>query len=271
MKDKVVIVTGGTSGIGRALAFEFGRHGARVVIAGRRSEALDETQAAMTNVGIDSLAIQMDVSKEEDCIRLTTKVVEKYGGIDVLINNAGISMRATFEDVDLDVIKKVVNTNFYGALYATKYCLPHIIKSKGSVVGVSSIAGYRGLPGRVGYSASKFALQGFLEALRTEMIYKDVHVLTVCPGWTTSNIRKTALGADGNVQGESPRNEEKMMSAEECAGYIYKAVLKRRKTLVLTFQGKMTVLMNKFFPGWMDKIVFKAMAREPGAPFSIPK
>ena len=102
-------------------------------------------------------------------------------------------MRALFEDVDLDVIKKVMDINFYGVLYATKYCLPEIIKNKGSIVGISSIAGYRGLPGRAGYSASKFALNGFLEVLRTEFLKRDVHVLTACPGFTASNIRKSSL------------------------------------------------------------------------------
>jgi short-subunit dehydrogenase len=122
----------------------------------------------------------------------------------------------------------------------------------------------------VGYSASKFALQGFLEVLRTEMIYKGVHVLTACPGFTSSNIRKTALSSDGTVQGESPREEDNMMSAEECAARIYKATKKRKKILTLTAQGKMTVLLNKLFPGFMDKIVYKAMAKEPGSPFSVP-
>lgn len=175
-------------------------------------------------------------------------------------------MRALFEEVDLDVVKKVMDINFYGALYATKYCLPEIIKNKGSVVGISSIAGFRGLPARTGYSASKFALQGFLEVLRTEMLYKDVHVLTACPGFTASNIRKSSLTADGSAQGESPRKEEKMMSSEECAEHIYKATLKRKKYLILTMQGKLTVFLNKWFPGWMDKMVYKVMAKEANAP-----
>ena len=179
-------------------------------------------------------------------------------------------MRAIFEEVDLDVIRQVMDINFFGAINATKYCLPYIIKTKGSVIGVSSIAGYRGLPGRVGYSSSKFALQGFLEVLRSEMIYKGVHVLTACPGFTASNIRKSALSSDGSVQGESPRKEDKLMSAEECAAHIYRATVKRKKILTLTAQGKMTVLLNKLFPGFMDKIVYKTMAKEPGSPFSIP-
>jgi short-subunit dehydrogenase len=197
---------------------------------------------------------------------MAEETVARFGRIDILINNAGISMRALFEDVDLEVVKKVMDINFFGALYATKYCLPEIIRNKGSVIGISSIAGFRGLPARTGYSASKFALQGFLEVLRTEMLYKGEHVLTACPGFTASNIRKSSLTADGSRQGESPRKEEKMMTSEECAAHIYKATRKRKKYLILTFQGKLTVFLNKWFPGWMDKMVYKVMAKEADAP-----
>ncbi len=270
MEDKVVIITGGTSGIGKALAFEFGRHGSNIVVTGRRIEGLDETRAALEAAGITCLALRADVSLEEDAKKMVEEVLYKFNRIDVLINNAGISMRALFEDVEIDVIKKVMDINFYGAVYTTKYCIPHIVKTKGSVVGISSIAGYRGLPARVGYSTSKFALQGFLEVLRTEMLYKGVHVLIACPWFTSSHIRKTALGADGHVQGESPRKEEKMMSAEECARRIYKGTVKRKKVLILTLQGKLLVFLNNMFPGFMDKIVYRQMSREPGAPFSVP-
>ena len=201
-------------------------------------------------------------AKAEDNRRMAQLAVEHFGRIDVLINNAGISMRALFEDVDLEVIQKVMDINFYGSVFATKYCLPEIIERQGSVVGISSIAGYRGLPGRVGYSASKFALQGFLESLRTEMLPKKVHVLTACPGFTTSNIREASLTRNGDPQGTSPRDEQNMMSAETCAKLIYQAVRKRKKHLILTTQGKLTVWMNKWFPGFMDKMVYDHMAKE---------
>lgn len=266
MKDKVVVITGGSSGIGNALAFSFGRRGSKIVITGRKKEALDQATKELTKSGIEVIAVVSDVSREEDNRRMAEEAIARFGKIDILINNAGISMRAMFEDVDLEVVKKVMDINFYGALYATKYCLPEIIRNKGSVVGISSIAGFRGLPARTGYSASKFALQGFLEVLRTEMLYKGVHVLIACPGFTASNIRKSSLTADGSAQGESPRKEEKMMSSEECAEHIYKATRKRKKYLILTIQGKMTVFLNKWFPGWMDKMVYKVMAKEANAP-----
>lgn len=267
MKDKVVVITGGSSGIGKALAQEFGSQGSKILITGRKKEALDLAVNELKREGIEIIGFQSDVSKEEDNFNMAEEAIKSFGKIDILINNAGISMRALFEDVDLSVVKKVMDINFYGVLYATKACLPSILENKGSVIGISSIAGYRGLPGRTGYSSSKFALQGFLEVLRTEMLKKDVHVLTACPGFTASNIRNAALTADGSSQKESPRDENKMMSAEECANYIYKATLKRKKHLVLTTQGKFTVFLNKWFPGFMDKMVYNVMAKEDDAPF----
>ncbi|MGK7392589.1 MAG: SDR family oxidoreductase [Candidatus Cyclobacteriaceae bacterium M2_1C_046] len=266
MKDKVVVITGGSSGIGKALAEKFGAAGSKIVITGRNPEPLEETAKALRGQGIDVLPLQADVSQEKDNERMVDEIIKYYGRIDILINNAGISMRALFENVDLDVIRKVMDINFYGSVYATKACLPHIMKHKGSIVGISSIAGYRGLPGRVGYSASKFALNGFLEALRTELINKGVHILIASPGFTSSNIRKKSLTADGTAQGESPRNEKQMMSSEECAKHIFKAVKKRKKVLILTTTGKLTVFLNKWFPGFMDKLVYKEMAKEAKAP-----
>ena len=268
MKNKVVIITGGSSGIGRALAEKFGSHGSKILVTGRNKEQLDKTVQDLQSKGITIEGFVSDVSLENDNKQMAMEAIKKFGTIDVLINNAGISMRALFEEVDLDVVKKVMDINFYGVLYATKYCLPEIIKNKGSIIGISSIAGYRGLPGRAGYSASKFALNGFLEVLRTEFLKRDVHVMTACPGFTASNIRKSSLTKDGSKQGESPRNETTMMSAEECARHIYQATVKRKNSLVLTTQGKFTVFLNKWFPRLTDKLVYNVMAKESNAPIS---
>lgn len=262
----MVVITGGSSGIGLALAKEFGSKGSKILITGRKADALNAAVASLNSQGIVVEGFVADVSREEDNKAMAHFAIEKFGTIDVLINNAGISMRALFEEVDLDVVKKVMDINFYGVLYATKYCLPEIIRNKGSVVGISSIAGFRGLPGRTGYSASKFALNGFLEVLRTEFLKRDVHVLTACPGFTASNIRKSSLTKDGTQQGESPRNEGKMMTAEECARHIYNATVKRKRTLVLTTQGKLAVFFNKWLPGLADKMVYNVMAKENNAP-----
>jgi dehydrogenase/reductase SDR family member 7B len=266
MKNKTVVITGGSSGIGKAMAEIFGINGSSILITGRDATALEATVGELKSKGIDIYGFVADVSKEEDNRKMAEEAIRLFGKIDVLINNAGISMRALFEEVDLEVVKKVMDINFYGVLYATKHCLPSILENGGSVVGISSIAGYRGLPGRTGYSASKFALNGFLEVLRTEMLKKGVHVLTACPGFTASNIRKRSLTKDGTSQGESPRNEGSMMTAEECALHIYKATVKRKKILILTAQGKFTVFLNKWFPGWADKLVYNVMAKEANAP-----
>jgi short-subunit dehydrogenase len=267
MNNKVVIITGATSGIGKALAFKFGQNGSKIVITGRDSARLQNTITELHIAQIDAIAVKADVSLEHDNKIVVQKTIEQYGRIDILINNAGITMRALFNDTDPDVLKKVMDINFYGTVYATKYALPEIIKNKGSIIGISSIAGYRGLPGRTGYSASKFAMQGFLESLRTELLKQNVHVLVACPGFTASNIRNSALNSDGTTQGESPRDEDKMMSAEEVATHIYKATIKRKRDLILTTQGKLTVLLNKFFPSFMDKMVYNHMAKEKDSPF----
>jgi short-subunit dehydrogenase len=266
MKGKVVVITGGSSGIGKALAEVFGKQGSRVLITGRNRADLDMAVQELRQHGIDITGLQADASVEADNERMAAEALRLYGKIDILINNAGISMRALFEDVQLEVIRRVMDINFWGALYATKSCLPEIIKNKGSVVGISSIAGYRGLPARAGYSASKFALNGFLEVLRTEMLNKGVHVLTACPGFTSSNIRKRSLTTDGSAQEDSPRDEKKMMSSEACAMHIYRATVKRKKIIILTGQGKLTVFLNKWFPVMMDRMVYNVLAKEPGSP-----
>ncbi|GHA78132.1 SDR family oxidoreductase [Pontibacter akesuensis] len=266
MKNKVVLITGGTSGIGKALAFSFGRAGAKVAFSGRNPQGLEQTAAELQAAGIDNLPIQADVSIAAQCEQMVAQTVAKYGKLDVLINNAGISMRALFEDLDLEVLHKLMDTNFWGTVYTTKFALPYIKAAKGSVVGVSSIAGYRGLPARTGYSASKFAMHGFLETLRTELLHSGVHVLLACPGFTASNIRNTALAADGQQQGETPRAEEKMMSAEEVADRILQATIKRKRDLVMTTQGKLAVWVNKLFPSLADKLVYNVMAKEKDSP-----
>jgi short-subunit dehydrogenase len=254
-KNKVVAITGGSDGIGKALVDALIPLGAKIATCARNHDKLYALQMEYTNVLLHT--VTCDVSNEQDCQRFIQSTIDNLGGIDILINNAGVSMRALVNDADLEVIKKVMDVNFFGAVYCTKFALPSIISRKGTIVGVSSIAGYRGLPGRSGYSASKFALQGWLEALRTEMMDKEVNVMWVCPGFTTSNIRNTALNASGNSQGESPMDESKMMSATECAAHILNAIEKRKRSLVLTFTGKRTVFMNRFFPSLTDKMVYK--------------
>ena len=203
MKNKVVIITGASSGIGKSCAFEFSKLCAKVVLVARSESSLKDISFKINQNGGESIFSVADVSIESDCKKMIEETILKFGKIDILVNNAGISMRSIFLNLDMSVFNKVMAVNFWGSVYCTKYALPYILKSNGSVVGVSSIAGYKGLPGRTAYSASKFALQGFLESLRIENLKNKLHVLIICPGFTNSNIRKKALQGDGSQQGES--------------------------------------------------------------------
>ena len=253
--NKIVVVTGGTDGIGKALVDLLLTRGAKVATCGRHHDKLYDLQSEYPSYPLHTVVA--DVSNENDCRLFIQSTLKVFGAIDILINNAGISMRALLKDASVDVIRKVMDINFFGTVYCTKFALESIIQRKGTIVGVSSIAGYRGLPGRSGYSASKFALQGWLEAIRTELVDDGVHVMWVCPGFTASNIRNAALDKEGAAQGETPLDESKLMTAEECSRHILDAIEHKKRTLVLTFTGKRTVFMNKFFPALADKLVQK--------------
>ena len=262
MKNKVIIITGASSGIGKALAFALAKKGNKLVLAGRNKEKLNAVLQKINEVNISAISIVTDVCKKEDCKNLINKCITEFGRIDVLINNAGISMRALFNESDLEIIYKVMNTNFWGTVFCTKYALPYLLQSNGSLVGVSSIAGHIGLPERSAYSASKFAMNGFLESVRNENMENDLHVLIACPGFTASNIRKAALTKDGTPQKESPRNEQKMMTAEKVAKNIICAIDCKKDTLTLSINGKLAVWLNRFFPKLAKRLVFDHFKKE---------
>lgn len=262
-KDKVLIVTGASSGIGLALARRAASEGANVVLAAR---SIDKLEGIVRELPTESLAVKCDVSVEDDCRRMVEKAVAKFGRIDVLINNAGLSMRALFDDVDTNVLHQLMDVNFWGTVNCTKFALPYVQDSRGSIVGISSVAGIHGLPARTGYSASKYAMQGFLETIRIENMYKGVHVMIACPGFTESNVRFSALTADGTNQGESPRNEKGMMTAEQVADIILKGIVKRKRLLLMDFQGRATHFIKKIAPAWLDKMFYSHMAAEPNSP-----
>lgn len=273
MKGKVAIITGASSGIGLAAAKEFAAQGSFLALAARNREKLDSIVAELnakygkTEDGREKfIAVAADVTKEADCRNLIERCTAHFGKIDILVNNAGISMRALFKDLDLSVIKSLMDVNFWGTVFCTKYALPWLLKSKGSVVGVISIAGFKGLPARTGYSASKFAIYGFLDTLRVEHLHDGLHVMIFAPGFTASNIRNVALVADGTQQGETPRDEEKMMSAEAVAKRLAKGIKRRKSQIILTPIGKLTVFLNKFFPRLVDRLEYNYMKREPNSP-----
>ena len=261
-QDEVVIITGASSGIGRACALEFARQGATVIVAARRRMALEEVQREIVRDGGRSMKVTCDVTRAGDCQRLIETAVSEYGRIDMLINNAGISMRADFNDADLEVIRKLMDTNFYGAVYCTKYALPYLLEQRGTVIGISSITGLTPLPGRTGYVASKHAMDGFFNTLRLENMDSGLNVMVVHPGFTSSEIRKHALNENCEPQMESPRDEERMMSSEKVAWHIARAAYRRERDLVLTPQGKILVWLHKNFPGITDRILVYEMSKE---------
>ncbi|MDR0981688.1 MAG: SDR family oxidoreductase [Culturomica sp.] len=264
---KVVIITGASSGIGKALAYEAARYGAKLAIASRNIEQLLEIEADLKSQGSDVISIRTDVTKEIACEELIRQTYENFGRIDVLINNAGISMRANLEDTDVRVLERVMDVNFWGTVYCSKYALPYLLKTHGSLVGIISIAGFIGLPGRSGYSASKFAVRGFLDTVRIENLKKNLHVMVAAPGFTASSIRFNALTANGMAQGETPRDENKMMSAERCAKIIIKGIVKRKRQIIMTFvEGKLAVFLGKWLPSLLDRLNYNHMAKEPNSP-----
>lgn len=258
--NKVVIVTGGSEGIGRAMVELLLQKGASVATCGRNHDKLYMLQQHFSGSPLHTAVA--DVSNEDDCNNFIKSTVRAFGGIDILINNAGLSMRALIVDSDVKAFKRLMDVNFWGTVYCTKAALPYIIQRKGTVAGISSIVGNRGIPGRSAYSASKFAMQGWLESLRVEMFDHGVNVLWVSPGFIATNIRSVALNADGKPIGETPMDESKLMSPEVCAMYVLKAIYKRKRSLVLTFTGKATVWVSKFLPSIADKYIHKFFFKE---------
>jgi short-subunit dehydrogenase len=265
-RDKVVIVTGASSGIGEAVAREFAKNGSKVVLAARSDEKLAAITREIKALGYDAMYVRTDVSKEEDCRNLVERTIEKYGSIHILVNNAGISMRARFDDVDLGVLHKLMNVNFWGTVYCTKYALPFLVANKGSLIGVSSVAGFHGLPARTGYSASKFAMHGFLETIRIENLNRGLHVMIIAPGFTATEIRKHALNADGTEQGSSPLDEDSLKSPEFVAKWVLKGIRKKKRNKLLTLDGKLTALFQRILPEMVDRAYYNAFRKEPASP-----
>jgi short-subunit dehydrogenase len=266
-RNKVVIVTGASSGIGLATVIEFAKRGSRVVLASRSVAKLTALEMELRSRNYDALAVPTDVSSEDECRNLIDKTVEKFGRIDILVNNAGLSMKALFNDTDLRVIHRLMDVNFWGTVYCTKYALPYLIAAKGSLIGVSSIAGFHGLPGRSGYSASKFAIHGFLETIRIENLKNGLHVMIIAPGFTATEIRKHALLADGKEQAESPLDENNLMSPEYVAKWILKGIVKRKRNKILTWEGRLTALFQRIIPTTVDRAYYNALSKERNSPF----
>lgn len=266
LKDKTIVITGASSGIGEAMARVYAAQGARVVLGARSAERLEALTAEIRGAGGQAAWCAVDVTAPEQCKALIDTAVTTFGGIDVLICNAGISMRALFDDVDLSVLHRLMDVNFWGTVNCCKYALPYVQASHGSIVGISSVAGLHGLPGRTGYSASKYAMTGFLETLRIENLKKGLHVMVACPGFTASNVRFSALTADGSQQGETPRDEAKMMTPEEVARIVVRGIRRRKRLCLMEIEGRATHFVKKFAPAFLDRMFYLVMSKEPDSP-----
>jgi short-subunit dehydrogenase len=268
MKGKVSIITGASSGIGKALAYELANKGSDIVITARRINLLENIQKEIIDkYNTKVLVIKADISNSEDCKTIIIKTIEHFGKIDILINNAGISQRAMFDVLELDVIKKVMDVNYWGTVNTTKYALSYIKESKGSIVAISSISGFSPLPARTGYCSSKYAIHGFMESLRIENLKNGVHVMVAAPEYVASEIREHALLDDGREQGKSPREEKEMLTAEYVAYRIVKGIRKRRRTMVIGKKGAIAVGVSRFLPKLSDRLVYYYIKKEENSPY----
>jgi len=257
--NKVIIITGASSGIGRSLLFEAIKKNNYVAICSKTKENLSKLLEDLEKVGFNKNIYYevLDVSNKASVNQFIKNVYSKFNKIDILINNAGISMNASFLDLDLKVIEQLMNVNFLGSIYFTKFALPYIINSKGTIVFISSIAASVPLPLRTGYCASKAAINAFANSLRLELKRYGVKVLLVMPGYTRSNIRFSALTQDGTPNMKTDKNEEKLMSPDIVAKKTFDAIEKNKRTLILTTEGILAYNFYKIIPSLLDKILIK--------------
>jgi len=261
-KNKVVVITGATGGMGRALCRQFGRAGAKIALLDLHRETLETFARELNQTGIQTLALPCDVTKEPACASAMQNIIATFGGIDVLINNAGLTQRSAFEKTQSSVFRKVMDVNFLGALHCTQAALPALIKNHGLIIVMSSIAGFSPLYGRSGYSASKYALHGLFESLRCELKAQGVHVMMVCPGFTATDIEKNALDGDGHPTMHPRSTTGKIAAPDEVAEAIYLAAKQKKRLLVLSTMGKLAYLLAKFFPALYEKMMTQRLQQE---------
>ena len=259
-KDKVVVITGASSGIGRELAYQLAAQGAWLSLAARNAERLETVSAECQTRGGRAITVQTDVGEQSQCEALIQETVKNFQRIDVLVNNAGITMWAKFEDLqDLGLVEQIMRTNFFGSVYCTHHALPYLKQEKGQIVAISSLTGKAGVPTRSAYAASKHAMAGFFDSLRIEIAEYGIGVTMIYPDFVSSEVRERALGPDGRPLGSSPVREKEVMSAETCAEMIVKAMEKRKRELIMSFRGRIGQWLKLIAPGVVDRIALRAI------------
>jgi len=261
MQGKTVVITGASSGIGEELAVVLASRGANLVLAARREEELAQVAKRCEQAGGRALSVPTDVSDQEACRRMVERAVEAFGGIDVLVNNAGVTMWGRLDEVtDLSIYERLMRVNYLSAVYCTYYALPHLKVRKGLAVAISSLTGKTGVPQRTAYAASKHAMQGFFDSLRVELLGTGVDVLVVSPGFVATPIRSNAVGPDGKSVGRSRRDESQdTMDVQTCVAQIVRAIERRERELVMTAKAKVGLFLKLVAPGLVDRIALKAM------------
>jgi len=258
--DKVVVLTGASTGIGRALALELAVQRPRLVLAARDGERLAAVASECRERGAQALVVPTDVAEPDDCRRLVERAVAEWGGIDALLNNAGIGMIARFDELqDLSVYERLIRVNYLSCVHLSWHALPHLKRSRGRLAVVASLAGLTGVPTRSGYSASKHAVIGFFDSLRIELLDSGVSVTIACPDFVVSEIHKRAIGPDGRPLGRSPMQEARIMTAEDCARRIVTGLERRERLLVMSARGRLGRVVRLFAPGLIDRIAAKAV------------
>lgn len=260
--ENVVIITGASRGIGRELALRLADQGAWLALGARNTEKLAEVAALCEQRGGRVLTVQTDVAEQADCQNLVERTVEAYGRVDTLVNNAGISMWAIFDQVeDLSVFGKIMDVNYLGSVYCTYYALPYLKETRGRLVAVSSLTGKSGVPTRSGYAASKHALVGFFDTLRIELLGTGVTVTISYPDFVATDIRNQAFGSDGQPVLDTPVQEDKIMTVETSVNYLLHAMEKRKREDVQTLRGHLGQWIKLIAPNLIDKIALRAITK----------
>jgi short-subunit dehydrogenase len=260
VKDKIVAITGASKGIGAELARQLAAKGAKLVLAARNEKELEGVADACRKLGASVVVVRADVGIERDCQAIVAGAVTAFGHLDVLVNNAGATMWARFEDIrDLSILERIMQVNYMGAVYCTSHALPYLRESRGLVVGISSLAGKTGVPTRTGYSASKHAMTGFFDSLRIELEGTGVGVTMIYPGFVATGIRENATGPDGKPIQVSPVKEGDVMSVEDCARRIVAAMERREREVVMTARGKIGLFLKLFAPAVIDRMAKRAI------------